>query len=337
MRGAVHGLPVANPIGERLPAIFAEDDFAQRMTSALDDVLAPVFATLDCFPDYFDPILAPADFVDWLSGWVAFSLDEGWSLAQRRALVANAVELHRWRGTTRGLAAHVRLLTLGDVEIVDSGACTVSTQPTQSVSNSPAHVEVRVAVADPRTIDEPRLLAAIVEAVPAHVTVSLTISVAAGSSGRASARASVAAAPPAAGAKGSASVPAQSPPPDPEGLRTGQLQQPGAGLPVSMAPVVPPVSAPPAASLLPPPTPPSAGQPSTGQPPAGRASAGRASVPPPPPSAAPVAEPPAAPPSAPPGPPATPPRQSGRARVVPRPPDPDATDAAPPADGEGPR
>jgi phage tail-like protein len=251
-------MPVAHPIGERLPAVYAEDDFAQRMTSALDDVLAPVFATLDCFPDYLDPILAPADFVEWLSGWVAFSLDEGWSLAQRRALVANAVELHRWRGTNRGLAAHVRLLTLGDVEIVDSGVCTVSPQPTASVSTSAAHVEVRVAVVDPRTIDEPRLLAAIVEAVPAHVTVSLTLSAAdpaKGASGRASARAVAPSAPAAAAptkqAKGSASVPVQAPPPDPDGLRTGQLQQPGAGLPPSMAPVAPPVSAPPAASLVP--------------------------------------------------------------------------------------
>ena len=151
MRSGVHGLPIAHPIGERLPAVYAEDDFAQRMTSALDDVLAPVFATLDCLPDYFDPILAPPDFVEWLSEWVAFSLDEGWTLAQRRALVADAVELHRLRGTARGLEKHVRLLTLGDVEIVDTGACTVSARPRPSVPSPEPHVEVRVAVADPAT------------------------------------------------------------------------------------------------------------------------------------------------------------------------------------------
>jgi phage tail-like protein len=256
MRGGLTGLPVAYPIGERLPGVYAEDDFAQRMTSALDDVLAPVFATLDCFPDYFDPILAPADFVDWLSGWVAFSLDEGWSLPQRRALVANAVELHRWRGTTRGLVAHVRLLTLGEVEIVDSGSCTVSGVPSASVPDPAAHVEVRVSIADPSTIDQPRLLSAITEAVPAHVRVSLTLLAGApapgGASGRATARASVRPAT----ASGSASVPAQAPAPEPDGLRTGQLQQPGAvgrvsvpsaaTYPVSAPPVsAPPVSAPP--------------------------------------------------------------------------------------------
>lgn len=249
MRSGVHGLPIAHPIGEQLPAVYAEDDFAQRMTSALDDVLAPVFATLDCLPDYFDPVLAPPDFVEWLSEWVAFSLDEGWTLAQRRALVADAVELHRLRGTARGLEKHVRLLSLGDVEIVDTGSCTVSARPRPSVPSPEPHVEVRVAVADPATIDERRLLAAIVEAAPAHVTVSLTIMVAdpaRSASGRASARAPVRSAP----ASGSAPVPMQVPPPD--GSGTQQLQQPGqrasgsASVPAPARPVsAPPGSAPP--------------------------------------------------------------------------------------------
>jgi phage tail-like protein len=225
MRAALQGMPVAHPIGDQLPAVYAEDDFAQRMTSALDDVLAPVFATLDCLPDYFDPILAPPDFVEWLAGWVAFSLDEGWTLAQRRALVANAVELHRLRGTARGLDAHVRLLSLGDVEIVETGSCTVSSQPRWTVASPEPHVEVRVTVADPSTIDEARLLAAIVEAAPAHVAVSLTVNVAdpaRGASGRASARVAVRSAP----VSGSAPVPPQAPPPAPEGPGTRQLQQP---------------------------------------------------------------------------------------------------------------
>jgi phage tail-like protein len=310
MRGGLTGLPVAHPIGERLPAVYAEDDFAQRMTSALDDVLSPVFATLDCLPDYFDPILAPSDFVEWLSGWVAFAMDEGWTLAQRRALVANAVELHRWRGTTRGLASHVRLLTGGDVEIVDSGACTWSERPgTPAPKPTPARVEVRVKVPDPRAIDQPRLLSAIVEAVPAHVQVVLEVSVGAPQrgSGRAAAGSAKvsrsASVPPAAG---SAAVP------------------PGAGY----APVQPgavPVQPPIGSAAVPPPAgtaavPPPAG--SAAVPPA----AGSAAVPPaagsaaipqqpgPVPGAAPV-QPPAAG-SAQVPPPATG-RASGSARVRP--------------------
>jgi phage tail-like protein len=258
MRAAVRGLPVAHPIGEQLPAVYAEDDFAQRMTSALDDVLAPVFATLDCLPDYFDPILAPPDFVEWLSGWVAFSLDEGWTLAQRRALVANAVELHRLRGTARGLGAHVRLLSLGDVEIVETGSCTVSTQPRRAMTSPDPHVEVRVTVADPTTIDEARLLAAIVEAAPAHVAVSLTIHIAdpaRGASGRASARAAVR-------SSGSAQVPPQAVPPAPDGPGTRQLQQPGPRVSASASVPVPSPAG--QAAAPPPASPPAAASPPAG-------------------------------------------------------------------------
>ncbi|MEU1297162.1 phage tail protein, partial [Streptomyces sp. NPDC005840] len=40
-RAAIPGLPSRYPIGEQLPALYAEDDFAQRFTSGLDTVLAP--------------------------------------------------------------------------------------------------------------------------------------------------------------------------------------------------------------------------------------------------------------------------------------------------------
>ncbi|MEU3573930.1 SDR family oxidoreductase, partial [Kitasatospora sp. NPDC036755] len=66
-RAAVPGLPSPYPIGRLLPAMYADDDFAQRFTAGLDTVLAPVFATLDNLPAYFQPGLAPADFLDWLA------------------------------------------------------------------------------------------------------------------------------------------------------------------------------------------------------------------------------------------------------------------------------
>ena len=68
-------------------------------------------------------------FVDWLAGWVALDLDESWSVAQRRELVARAVHVHRFRGTRKGLAEHVWLLTGGRVDVADSGGVTVSQRP----------------------------------------------------------------------------------------------------------------------------------------------------------------------------------------------------------------
>ncbi|HEY0637168.1 MAG TPA: phage tail protein [Pseudonocardiaceae bacterium] len=176
MRTELSGLPTPHPIGERLPAVYQENDFVQEFTAALDEVLAPVFVTLDCFAGYLDPWLAPADFVDWLAGWVAVHPDEGRPLEQRRELVAGAVELHRWRGTRRGLLAHVRLLTGGDVELVDSGGCTHSDEPGGPLPGSAAAtVTVRVRVADPAAVDQDLVRAAVAELVPAHITVEVEV------------------------------------------------------------------------------------------------------------------------------------------------------------------
>jgi hypothetical protein len=142
-----------------------------------------VFATLDGLAGYLDPWLAPADFLDWLANWVALDTDESWTPAQRRELVANAVELHRWRGTRRGLAAHVHLLTGGDVDVVDSGGCTSSDRPDGPLpGTSPALATLRVRVARPETVDLHRLRAVAGAAVPAHVAVTVEVLPAKGAS-----------------------------------------------------------------------------------------------------------------------------------------------------------
>lgn len=176
MRTAVDDLISPHPLGERMPSVYTDDDFTQRFTQALDEVLAPIFTVLDCFPAYLDPRLAPADFVDWLAGWVALDLDESWSAPQRRELVARAVRLHRFRGTRRGLAEHVWLLTGGRVDIADSGGTSVS-QRTQGPmpGSSPAHVLIRIRVADPDGVDRARITAAVRRMVPAHVATTIEV------------------------------------------------------------------------------------------------------------------------------------------------------------------
>jgi phage tail-like protein len=129
MRGTIDGLPTPHPIGDRLPALFQDDQFALRFTAGLDTVLAPVLTTLDCLPAYLDPRLAPDDFVTWLAGWVGLALDEGTPPDRARDLVCRAVELHRMRGTAAGLGEQVWLATGCDTEVLDSGGCAYSTEP----------------------------------------------------------------------------------------------------------------------------------------------------------------------------------------------------------------
>ena len=97
MRGTVPGLASPHPLGETLPALYAEDSFAQRLCQGLDEVLAPLLSTLDCLPAYLDPATAPADLVEWLAGWVGVAIAPGMPEKRRRQLVAAAARLYVWR------------------------------------------------------------------------------------------------------------------------------------------------------------------------------------------------------------------------------------------------
>ena len=137
MRGHVAGLATPHPLGPTLPSIYQDDDFAQRFLAALDQVVAPIYSTLDNFETYLDPYLTPDDFLPWLAGWVGIGLDESWDDARRRAIVARAAELYRMRGTAAGLAAQVELQTGGTVEIMENGATSWSVDPGGELPGSP--------------------------------------------------------------------------------------------------------------------------------------------------------------------------------------------------------
>ncbi|GGP39287.1 phage tail protein [Streptomyces calvus] len=128
-RAAVPGLPSRHPIGEQLPAVYADDDFAQRFTAGLDTVLAPVFATLDNLAAYLDPRVTPADFLAWLASWVGAADDPRRPVELRREAVVRAVELHRWRGTGRGLVEGLRLALGVHAEVTGDGGAVWSSTP----------------------------------------------------------------------------------------------------------------------------------------------------------------------------------------------------------------
>jgi phage tail-like protein len=176
-RGHVPGLASPHPLGERLPSLYLEDSFVQRLLGALDEVLAPVLGCLDNLDAYLDPDLAPDDFILWVGGWLGLALDESWPLERRRASVAEAAALHRVRGTGAGLAAYVRLLTEGEVELVETGATAHSTAPDAPLPGSPGFelvVRLRLPGSAPAP-DHARLDALIAAAKPAHVVHRLEV------------------------------------------------------------------------------------------------------------------------------------------------------------------
>jgi phage tail-like protein len=170
-RGLVRALITPHPLSEALPALFQEDGFTQRFMSAFDSALAPIFATLDNLTAYLDPWLAPPDFLEWLGSWFGLVLDDSWSVERRRAVLANAFEHYRMRGTVKGMKAQVETLTGGTAEIIDTGGIATSTKAGEALPGSPNFaLMVRVTVDDPSTINAARLDALVAAAKPAHVT-----------------------------------------------------------------------------------------------------------------------------------------------------------------------
>jgi phage tail-like protein len=158
------------PIASFLPAMLQADDFCVRFTQGLDPVLAPVLSTIDNLDAYVDPWLTPPDFLDWLAGWFGLELDATWPEERRRALVANALELARWRGTVVGLALLVELYTGAPAEINDGGATISSDDPDEPLPGE-ARRGVVVRYRPGEGVDADRLARLVRDAVPAHLPV----------------------------------------------------------------------------------------------------------------------------------------------------------------------
>jgi hypothetical protein len=63
-------------------------------------------------PDVFDRVArTPEEFLPWLAGWVALSLQEDWSSEEKRRFISRMVPLYRKRGTTEGLSELLELFT----------------------------------------------------------------------------------------------------------------------------------------------------------------------------------------------------------------------------------
>jgi phage tail-like protein len=194
VRGSVEGLRSSAPLGLMLPAVFADDELAQRFVAGLDEVLAPLHNVLDCLDAYFTPSLAPADFTRWLGSWVGAEADgpdrprdspgppglqgpqnEAWL----RAAVAAAVHLHRIRGTRRGLAETIRLAFGVEPEISESGCATWDARPLGPFAGDPRpRLHVTVALPHPTPADQHRLETLVAAARPAHMPYTVQVTAA---------------------------------------------------------------------------------------------------------------------------------------------------------------
>jgi phage tail-like protein len=103
-----------------LPAVFREERFAGDFLQAFQTMINGLQAEIEGVADYIDPVTARADFLPWLSGWVALTLRADWDDATRRSFLQQIVHLYRLRGTRAGMQRMLELYTGERVEVDDA-------------------------------------------------------------------------------------------------------------------------------------------------------------------------------------------------------------------------
>ncbi len=110
---------------EFLPAIYRRSDAAGR--NVVRDLCFVFEHMFDSIDDklidghrFYDPHIAPTDFLHWLANWTAFSIDLDWPEDKKRALIKRAVDLYRIRGIKCGLILFLKLFTGYEPEIEEN-------------------------------------------------------------------------------------------------------------------------------------------------------------------------------------------------------------------------
>jgi len=103
-----------------LPAVFRQDPFAGDFLQAFQTMVDGLQAEIEGVAGYLDPATARADFLPWLSSWVALTLRADWDEPTRRGFLQQIVPLYQLRGTPGGLQRMLELYTGERVEIDDA-------------------------------------------------------------------------------------------------------------------------------------------------------------------------------------------------------------------------
>ena len=189
---------------DELPAIFRQESgflgrfllaFEQVLTGLGDPQSPGLEEVLDGAHRYFVPgpglpdgERTPAEFLDWLAGWVALTFREDWREEERRRILAGIVPAYRLRGTPEGLRQVLAAFTglapetitiLEFLEPIQIGVRSTVGADTQ-LGGGPAHYfQVRVSLAAREDLARQReILAAIINAEkPAHTYYDLFIDI----------------------------------------------------------------------------------------------------------------------------------------------------------------
>lgn len=102
-----------------LPALYWKDPFLGRFLRIFEDVLSPIQRNVNGLPDQFDPAVSSSPMLALLAEWVGEEHLDALPDDRFRKLVKNALLLHQWRGTKRGVRMAVEIVTAQKVMITE--------------------------------------------------------------------------------------------------------------------------------------------------------------------------------------------------------------------------
>lgn len=105
-----------------LPMIYEEDDVMGRFLMLFESFWAPIERQIDNVSHYFDPKMTTPAMLPFLASWVDLSLDDRWPDERQRQLLLSVAQLHRRRGTRRGMREMLEVYTGGSAIITEHSA-----------------------------------------------------------------------------------------------------------------------------------------------------------------------------------------------------------------------
>lgn len=163
-----------------LPGIYRDDELMGRLLMIFESIISPIERSIDNIAAYFDPLMTPGHFLDWLASWLDLSLDPTWPEYRRRELIKYAADLYRWRGTRWGLAKYISIYTGHEPQIYEYTPGMVLGDDTKMGSDTQLgsgvgwyHLMIVVPIDKGSTIVENRIRAIIETQKPAHSTYTL--------------------------------------------------------------------------------------------------------------------------------------------------------------------
>ncbi|HEX2981253.1 MAG TPA: phage tail protein [Anaerolineaceae bacterium] len=100
-----------------LPEIYTRDDFTNRFLMLIESFWKPISQQIDQTSNYFDPRLAPTEFIPWLGAWFGLALEDDLPENTKRQILNRIAPIYARKGTRQSLETFLRLYTGGEVTV----------------------------------------------------------------------------------------------------------------------------------------------------------------------------------------------------------------------------